>query len=79
MTILNLDNLCSASSRVAGNWEETAPHLAGSGARHQAQLHHLHWLPPRSLDLPAWKAVFFHSKTDDSVIDGLIDGIEELL
>lgn len=34
---------------------------------------------PGGLDLPAWKAVFFHPKTDDAVIDRLIDGIEELL
>lgn len=34
---------------------------------------------PHALDLPAWKAVFFHPKTDEAVIDRLIYSIEELL
>ena len=34
---------------------------------------------PHGLDLPAWKAVFFHPKTDEKVIDRLIYSIEELL
>jgi hypothetical protein len=34
---------------------------------------------PHGLDLPAWKAVFFHPKTDEAIIDRLIYSIEELL
>jgi L-2,4-diaminobutyrate decarboxylase len=34
---------------------------------------------PHGLDLPAWKAVFFHPKTDEAVIDRLLYSIEELL
>jgi len=33
---------------------------------------------PQGLDLPAWKAVFFHPRTDESVIDRLLYSIEEL-
>lgn len=34
---------------------------------------------PRRIPLPAWKAVFFNPKTDLSVIDRIIDSIEELM
>ncbi len=34
---------------------------------------------PNGLDLPAWKAVFFNPKTDETVVDRLILSIEELL
>jgi hypothetical protein len=34
---------------------------------------------PHGLSLPAWKAVFFNPKTDESVIDRLIYSIEELV
>jgi L-2,4-diaminobutyrate decarboxylase len=34
---------------------------------------------PNGLDLPAWKAVFFHPKTDEAIIDRLLYSIEELL
>jgi glutamate/tyrosine decarboxylase-like PLP-dependent enzyme len=34
---------------------------------------------PHGLDLPAWKAVFFHPKTDESIIDRLLYSIEELV
>jgi glutamate/tyrosine decarboxylase-like PLP-dependent enzyme len=34
---------------------------------------------PHGLDLPAWKAVFFHPKTSDAVIDRLIYSIEEMV
>jgi glutamate/tyrosine decarboxylase-like PLP-dependent enzyme len=34
---------------------------------------------PHGIDLPAWKAVFFHPKTGEEVIDRLIYSIEELL
>jgi L-2,4-diaminobutyrate decarboxylase len=34
---------------------------------------------PHGLDLPAWKAVFFNPKTDETVLDRLILSIEELL
>lgn len=33
---------------------------------------------PHGYDLPAWKAVFFNPKTDETVIDRLIESIEEL-
>jgi glutamate/tyrosine decarboxylase-like PLP-dependent enzyme len=33
---------------------------------------------PHGLDLPAWKAVFFHPKTNEAVIDRLLQSIEEL-
>jgi glutamate/tyrosine decarboxylase-like PLP-dependent enzyme len=33
---------------------------------------------PHGIDLPAWKAVFFNPKTDEAVIDRLIDSIMEL-
>jgi L-2,4-diaminobutyrate decarboxylase len=34
---------------------------------------------PHGYDLPAWKAVFFNPKTDESVIDRVIYSIEELV
>jgi L-2,4-diaminobutyrate decarboxylase len=34
---------------------------------------------PRGFDLPAWKAVFFNPRTDETVIDRLVDSIEELV
>lgn len=34
---------------------------------------------PHGFDLPAWKAVFFHPKTTEAVIDRLIYSIEEML
>ncbi|ADV61363.1 Pyridoxal-dependent decarboxylase [Isosphaera pallida ATCC 43644] len=34
---------------------------------------------PHGLSLPAWKAVFFNPRTDETVIDRLIDSIEELV
>src|SRR4030095_2278868 len=34
---------------------------------------------PNGLDLPAWKDVFFHPKTDEAIIDRLLYCIEELL
>jgi glutamate/tyrosine decarboxylase-like PLP-dependent enzyme len=34
---------------------------------------------PHGLDLPAWKAVFFHPKTNEAIIDRLVQSIEELL
>lgn len=33
---------------------------------------------PHGFDLPAWKAVFFNPRTDESVIDRIIDSIEEV-
>lgn len=33
---------------------------------------------PHGLDLPAWKAVFFHPKTDEAIIDRLVRSIEDL-
>ncbi|HMO37455.1 MAG TPA: hypothetical protein PKA06_15555, partial [Gemmatales bacterium] len=33
---------------------------------------------PHGYHLPAWKAVFFNPKTDESHIDRLIDSIEEM-
>jgi glutamate/tyrosine decarboxylase-like PLP-dependent enzyme len=33
---------------------------------------------PHGIDLPAWKAVFFNPRTDESVIDRLLYSIEEL-
>ena len=34
---------------------------------------------PNGLDLPAWKAVFFNPRTDETVIDRVIFSIEEML
>ena len=34
---------------------------------------------PRGLRLPAWKAVFFNSLTDDDVVHQLIQSIEDLM
>jgi hypothetical protein len=34
---------------------------------------------PHGLDLPAWKAVFFHPKTDEAIVDRVVQSIEELL
>ena len=34
---------------------------------------------PHDYDLPGWKAVFFNPKTDESVIDRLVESIEELV
>ncbi|WP_442508845.1 pyridoxal phosphate-dependent decarboxylase family protein [Novipirellula sp. SH528] len=34
---------------------------------------------PHGVQLPAWKAVFFNPKTDDEVIDRLIDSIKDLV
>lgn len=34
---------------------------------------------PHGLSLPAWKAVIFNPRTDDAVIDRLLDGLEELV
>jgi glutamate/tyrosine decarboxylase-like PLP-dependent enzyme len=34
---------------------------------------------PNGLELPAWKAVFFHPRTDETVIDRLIYSIEEMI
>jgi glutamate/tyrosine decarboxylase-like PLP-dependent enzyme len=34
---------------------------------------------PHGIDLPAWKAVFFHPQTDEAIIDRLVESIEELL
>jgi glutamate/tyrosine decarboxylase-like PLP-dependent enzyme len=34
---------------------------------------------PNGLDLPAWKAVFFNPRTDEAVIDRLIESIEEMI
>jgi L-2,4-diaminobutyrate decarboxylase len=33
---------------------------------------------PQGIDIPAWKAVFFNPKTDEAVIDRLIESIEEV-
>lgn len=34
---------------------------------------------PQGVDLPAWKAVFFNPRTDETVIGRLIYSIEELI
>jgi L-2,4-diaminobutyrate decarboxylase len=34
---------------------------------------------PHGFDLPAWKAVFFHPKTDETIVDRVVQSIEELL
>jgi L-2,4-diaminobutyrate decarboxylase len=33
---------------------------------------------PHGVDVPAWKAVFFNPKTDEAVIDRLIESIDEV-
>lgn len=33
---------------------------------------------PHGIDVPAWKAVFFNPKTDEAIVDRLVDSIEEL-
>ena len=34
---------------------------------------------PEGIPLPAWKAVFFHPRTDEQVIDRIVSGIEDLV
>jgi glutamate/tyrosine decarboxylase-like PLP-dependent enzyme len=34
---------------------------------------------PHGLDLPAWKAVLFHPKTNEAIIDRLVQSIEDML
>jgi hypothetical protein len=34
---------------------------------------------PHGIHLPAWKAVFFHPKTDEAILDRLLWSIEELV
>lgn len=34
---------------------------------------------PNGVAVPAWKAVFFNPKTDEAIIDRLVEGIEELV
>ncbi|MFM8328479.1 MAG: hypothetical protein ACKN9U_26760, partial [Pirellulaceae bacterium] len=33
---------------------------------------------PHGLEIPAWKAVFFNPKTDEAIVDRMIQSIEEL-